>query len=67
MENGKRTACSNTAMVIDEEIRWIICEQLGLEAFDETAVGKAIESIEISGMEIALRMKPALALNTQAM
>jgi len=67
VENGKRVVCSNTATVTDEEIRGIICEQLGLEVFDEAAVGKAIESIEINGTEISLRMKHTLALNMQAM
>jgi len=38
VENGKQAICTNTVAVSDGEIQEIICEQLGLEIFDEAAV-----------------------------
>jgi len=67
VENGKQADCSNMATVTDEEIRGIICEQLGLEVFDEATVAEAIEAIEISGTEIAIHMRPTMSLSMQAM
>jgi len=65
VENGKRAACSNTATVSDEEIREIICEQLGLTVFDEAVVGNAIEAIEVSDGGILIHLKNSMALDTQ--
>jgi len=47
VENGKGAACPNLAIVTDEEIKRIICEQLGLTAYDEEAIRDAIDVIEI--------------------
>lgn len=67
VENGKRATCPNMAAVTDEEIRGIICGQLGLEIFDEAVVVEAIEAIEISGMEITLRMNSIPSYGMQIM
>jgi len=67
VENGKQAACSNMATVSDKEIRRIICEQLGLEFFDEAAVGDAVETIEISGERLAIQLRASLSFGTLAM
>ena len=67
VENGKRAVCSNAVTVSDEEIRKIICEQLGLDAFDEVAVGDAIEAIEISIDRISIQMKALQEFGSQMM
>jgi len=67
VENGKQATCSNMVTVTDDEIRGIICAQLGLEAFDKAVVGEAIEAIEISSIEIVLQMKTTPSLGMQAM
>ena len=60
VENGKRATCTNTVAVSDGEIQEIICEQLGLAIFDETAVGDAIGAIEIGREGIVLQTKRSL-------
>ena len=67
VENGKRAVCSNMVTVSDDEIREMICERLNLEAFDETAVGDAIETVEISGERIVLQMKPSMEFGSMAL
>ena len=67
MENGKRAACSNRVTVSDEEIKEIICEQLGLEAFDEAVVGDAVEAIKIGNEGISIQVKNSMAFGTPAM
>jgi len=67
VENGKRAACSNMVTVSEEEIREIICEQLGLAVFDEAAVGDAVEAVEINRVEISIQMKNYVEFSMQAM
>ena len=67
VENGKQAACANSLTVTDDEIKGIICEQLGLDVFDEAVVGANIEAIKISRLEIAIQSKFSLSLDMQAM
>ena len=67
VENGKRAACSKTATLSDEEIREIICEQLGLAVYDETMVDAAIEAIEISDAGISIHLKNSMEFGMLAM
>jgi len=67
VEKGKRAACSNRVTVSDEEIRKIICEQLGWAAFNEATIADAVESVEISGEGISIQMKNSMAFGTLTM
>jgi hypothetical protein len=45
VENGKQANCSNAMAVSDEEIKRMVCGQLGVEDFDEDAVRDEIGTI----------------------
>ena len=67
VENGKRATCSNMATVSEDEIKEIICEQMGLAVFDEAVIDCAIEAIEISSEDVTIRMKASLSFGTLSM
>jgi len=67
VENGKRAACSNLVTVLDEEIHRLICEELGLDDFDEVAVGDAVEAVEINEAGIAFQLKLSMAFGAMAL
>jgi len=52
---------------IGQEVQEIICEQLSLEIFDETVVGDAIETIEISNEGLVIQMKASQKFGALAM
>jgi len=67
VEKGKRAICSNAVTVSDDEVQEIICEQLGLEIFDEESIRDAVETVEIGNSEIIFVMKSTQSFGIQAM
>lgn len=67
VENGRRAACSNSIAIKDEEIKGIICAQMGLATFDEEAVREEIVAIEIAENEIEIQMKSSMEFNGMAL
>ena len=63
VENGKQSNCSNSKTISDNAIKQIVCEQLGMESFDEDIVRNMIDAIVIDAEEVAIQVKPSLTLN----
>ncbi|MDR0841455.1 MAG: recombinase family protein [Christensenellaceae bacterium] len=57
VESGKQAKCSNTMTVSDEEIKRMVCGQLGVEDFDEEAVRDEIGTIVVGEGGITVQMK----------
>jgi hypothetical protein len=57
VENGKRASCTNDVTISEEDIKALICEQLGLADFDEDAVWEAVELVEIGADGVDVQMK----------
>jgi hypothetical protein len=67
VENGKRASCSNTVTISDEDVKALVCEHLGLAAFDEEAVREAVDVVEIGADGVTVQMKTAMAFGEMAM
>jgi len=57
VEKGKMASCRNPHTVSDEEIKRLICDELGMEQFDDAVVKASLASICVGedGVEIQLQ------------
>jgi len=57
VENGKHATCSNLTTVSNDEIKKAICNQLGIEVFDDEIVRNMVDTVNIGKEGIVIRVK----------
>ena len=57
VENGKHATCSNLTTVSNDEIKNAICDQLGIEVFDDEIVRNMVDTVNIGKEGIVIRVK----------